>query len=114
MFLTDATEVHSICGGKVLAVAEPGKPALLIDAAKHAANVFTCGWEIGPLVYEGDICGVIFCDAQAVGFENGFICTNGHSHRTDAEYYDAEEAAGLIRDGYALAGNARSMSGNRI
>lgn len=107
MRLTDSTEVRPICGGKLLAVYEPGKPALLIDVVKHSANVHTCGWEVGPRIIEGDVCGVIFCDALAVGFENGFICTNGHEHHNDAEYFTEEEMRGAINAGHSLPANAR-------
>lgn len=107
MFLTDSTEARQIAGGKAVAVYEPGKPALIIQSVTHAANLFTCGWELGPVYYEGDVVGVDFCTAPAVCFENGFCCTNGHHHRNDAEYYTAEELQGTINAGYALGRNAR-------
>lgn len=104
MRLTDNTVVRQLGNGFV-AVSEGSAPATLLRPT--ADNVFECGWEIGPRIMEGDVCGVIFCYALAVGFDNGFACTAGHDHRNDCEYYTEEEAQGTIDAGYMLASNAR-------
>lgn len=106
MRLTDDTVVRQLANG-FLAVSEGSKPATLLRP--NAESVFTCGWEVGPLIYEGDVCGVVYCEANAVGFDNGFACAAGHDHRNDVEYYDEEEMRGAVAAGHALAPNARMI-----
>lgn len=131
MRLTDSTQVRLIAGGSAVAVFEPGKPALIIKAKAHAANLFPCGWQYAARIQEicpvhcgcegqhGEIWAeaqasggyVVTCQAVAVGFENGFICTAGHEHRNDAEYYEEEEVAARRQVGDRIAPNARLMDG---
>ena len=110
MRLTDSTMIRPICGGSRLAVTEPataGRTAPAVILSAESNNVFPCGWLYEIATEDGP--GVAACDALAVGFDNGFMCVNGHEHRNDVEYYTEEEMVGTLRAGFALAANARLM-----
>jgi hypothetical protein len=45
---------------------------------------------------------------------NGWTCSAGHGHRSDVEYYEAEEAAAARDAGHRFPANARLMDGSEI
>lgn len=115
MRLTDSTVVRQLGNGRVV-VTEGTVPAVFVPATE----VFECGdfYEGYPAFtmasdYEGDWCPdspsdlIQSCTALRVGFDNGSACVAGHTHFTDAEYYERDEAESLSQRGYALAPNAR-------
>jgi len=44
----------------------------------------------------------------------GWHCDAGHAHRSDAEYFEEEEALGMVRAGNPLPANALLMDGRSI
>lgn len=110
MRLTDITEVRLICGGARIAVIEGKAPVTILPL--DAENVFECTWGVEE-IFEGERYGAD-CGYTAVGFDNGFVCTAGHSHRYDAEYFDAEEIAHNVKNGHLPPANARLMDGSRV
>ena len=107
MRLTDITELHLLANRKFIAVAEGRAVATLVSVIDH--DVFTCGWQYQDGYTEDGDAVISECGAFAVGFDNGFACTNGHAHRNDAEYFDAEEIAGARQAGISLPFNARMV-----
>jgi hypothetical protein len=104
MRLTDSTEIRQLGNGRV--VAHEGTN---VATFVNPVFMFICNWEVGPIICDGDIVGVNYCNAAAVGFENGFACVNGHSHRNDVEYFDANEIEAARQGLRLLPTNARSV-----
>lgn len=109
MRLTDSTDIKLLDNG-FLAVFEGTGVATLVRP--NADNRFECSWLVEDY-FEGERY-INECGAPAVGFDNGFMCVNGHSHRHDVEYYEADEAAAYVKAGHALAPNARLMDGTPL
>lgn len=108
MRLTDSTEIRPIAGGAFLAVTS-GPRAIATLVRRDAAR--PCNWLVqGGYTEDGDR-PVYECGASAIIFDNGFACTAGHEHRTDAEYFDADEIEGARIAGRTLPTNARSIEG---
>lgn len=105
MRLTDSTEIRSICGGSRVAIFAGTAPAVILPANHN--DVFVCGWAYEIATEDGP--GVAECQAVAVGFDNGFLGECGHSHFTDAEYFEAEEVLANARQGFLPPANARYM-----
>lgn len=97
MRLTDSTEIRRLANGRVVIV-NGTTPVTFVPTAE----VFKCGWWM-----ESSNEGTVECSAQAVGFDNGFMCTEGHNHHNDAEYYTEDEAEAILRNHGMLAPNAR-------
>jgi hypothetical protein len=122
MRLTDATEIKLLANGKFVAVHEGTRPAVLFHV--NRGYVHKCGWQ-----YEGYPVGlsadsewypdspsdlIQTCRAYAVRFDNGFACTAGHSHRTDAEYYEEDEVEAYWKAGHSIPSNARYLDGRPV
>lgn len=101
---------------------DPGEAHRAMDAMVEAAAagrpVWPCSWTVYRPVPEPDFPGDNYGPCGAPSFEdadgNGWHCSAGHAHRSDAEYYDADEAASYTSRGLPLAPNARLMDGSPI
>lgn len=122
MRLTDSTELKLLANGFVAAFEGTGKAVLVGKADQFECGDFYEGYPafLSDPNYEGDWYPdspsdlIQRCTAPRASFENGSACTAGHSHRFDVTYYDADEVASLVRQGYALAPNARLMDGTPL
>lgn len=110
--LTDATYIRPIAGGAFVAVAEGTAVATILRA--DAANVWSCSWLVKDGYTEDGDAVVIDCGAVSVGFDNGFACAAGHSHLSNAEYFDDDEIAGARHAGHSLPANARHIDGRPV
>ena len=91
----------------------------ITTAAVEGRPVWPCSWEVVRTDgYECDFPGDQYVPCGMPTFadpdDNGFACLAGHSHRSDVEYYDADEVAAARASGRTLAPNARLMDGSVI
>lgn len=89
-------------------------------AQDSVEDVFTCGWEIrlpaSRLPEEIDFPGQMYgpCNALAVGTAGGWHCAHGHEHVSGAQYYEEEEVAHRMQDGYLVPQDALYMDGRPV
>lgn len=91
-----------------------------ITAAKAAGvDVWPCGWMVEDRsIPEPDSYSDLLrpCGAPAMAHAdgNGFGCAAGHSHRSNVEWYEADEVAALTKTGHRIAPNAALMDGTPL
>lgn len=94
-----------------------------LDEANRAGRAtFPCSWTVeltgSRRPYEVDFPSDLYGPCEAPAAEDadgaGWACLAGHGHRSDAEYYEADEVASLRERGLPLAENARLMDGTEV
>lgn len=92
------------------------------EAEADGRSVFACTWTVeltgDRRPYEVDFPSDLVGPCNAVAMEDtdglGWTCFDGHGHRSDLVYYEADEVAAIRDAGGRLATNAVLMDGSAI